>query len=31
MQEARRMGWMSWIWVDDDEYKDERKGLPQKY
>ena len=28
MQEARRMGWMSWIWVD--EYKDERKGLPQK-
>jgi hypothetical protein len=31
MQEARRMGWMSWSWVDDDEYKDERKGLPQKY
>jgi len=28
MQEARRMGWMSWIWVD--EYTDERKGLFQK-
>ena len=28
IQEASRMGWMSWIWVD--EYKDERKGLPQK-
>ena len=25
MQEARRMGWMSWIW--DDEYKYQRKGI----
>ena len=25
LEEARRMGWMSWVW--DDEYKEERKGL----
>lgn len=25
MQEARRMGWMSWIW--DDEYKEQRKAI----
>ena len=28
MQEARRMGWMSWVWVD--EFRDERKGSVSK-
>jgi len=27
MEEARRMGWMSWTW--NDEYSSERKGLIQ--
>ena len=28
MEEARRMGWMAWVWHD--EYEEERKGVQPK-
>jgi hypothetical protein len=29
MEEARRMGWMSWTWQD--EYTEDRKGTSQNF